>query len=39
MAWDWLAFAAGVVVGLAVMWIAVVVAAARGEHDDPGRWR
>jgi hypothetical protein len=40
MAWDAASFVAGVVVGLALMWIAAVVATARGEErNDPGRWR
>ena len=34
MAWDWLSFVAGVLVGLALMWIAVVAAAARAADNE-----
>jgi len=38
MAWDWLSFVVGVLVGLALMWIAAVVSQVR-EADNEEHFR
>lgn len=39
MDWSWFPFIVGVLVGLGLMWIAVVVAQAREAEEFDRRWR